>query len=186
MILKMNLMIPISLVGIFTAATALAEMRDTITPAQLNLAYRKASQQDPVRKLVPTKGADPSVVNAPKDLISDSDILCFNGMATLVPKGAVMQIPKNFEVRLKYIPGSKLLSWSEFYAVNRGWITTVEVSRVQAEGNSPIADDTKKQMSKSSNLIVATYQAGPISVLPPKVPVEKTATAENTAKSSKS
>ena len=33
---------------------------------------------------------------------ADSDILCFNGMATLVPKRAVLHIPKNFADRLKY------------------------------------------------------------------------------------
>ena len=66
------------------------------------------------------------------------------------------------------MPGSKLVTWADFYAVNRGWITTVEVCRVQAEGNSPLAEETQKQIGKSANLIVATYQAGPISVLPLK------------------
>lgn len=186
MILKMNLPISIFLTATFTAATAVAEMRDAATHEELVLTYQKAAQNDPVRKLPPSKGVDPSVVNKPKSLIADSDILCFNGMATLVPKRAVLQIPKNLAGRLKYIPGSKLLSWADFYAVNRGWITTVEVSRVQAEGNSPLGEETQKQMTKSSNLIVATYQAGPISVLPPKVSAEKTATVEATAKSPKS
>ena len=53
-----------------------------------------------------------------------------------------------------------------------GWITTVEVSRVQAEGNLALADETAKRIQKSASLIVATYQGGPISVLPLKVPVE--------------
>jgi hypothetical protein len=38
-----------------------------------------------------------------------------------------------------------------------------------------MSEVTQKQISKSANLIVATYQAGPISVLPLKVPVETTA-----------
>jgi hypothetical protein len=186
MIFKMKLSNSIFIIATFTAATAGAEMRDAATHEELVLSYQKAAQNDPAGKLVPTKGVDPSVVNKPKDLIADSDILCFNGMATLVPKRAVLQIPKNLATRLKYIPGSKLLSWADFYAVNRGWITTVEVSRVQAEGNSPLPEETQKKIEKSSNLIVATYQAGPISVLPPKAPVEKTATVETTAKSPKS
>lgn len=185
MIFKMKLPNSIFIIATFTAAIAGAEMRDAVTHEELVLSYQKAAQNDPVRKLVPTKGVDPSVVNKPKDLIADSDILCFNGMATLVPKRAVLQIPKDLASRLKYIPGAKLLSWADFYAANRGWITTVEVSRVQAEGNSPLPEETRKRMEKSSNLIVATYQAGPISVLPPKVPAEKTATAETTAKSPK-
>jgi len=169
--MKFTTIIP--LLGLFAAASSLAEMRDAATHEQLVLSYRKASQEDPARKMTPTKGPDPLLVNPPKDLIGDSDILCFNGMATLVPKRAVLQIPKNMAGRLKYVPGAKLLSWADFYAVNRGWITTMEVSRVQAEGNSPLGEVALKQMSKNANLIVATYQAGPISVLPLKVPAEK-------------
>ena len=51
---------------------------------------------------------------------------------------------------------------------NRGWITTVEVSRVQAEGNLAIAEETRERIGKSMNLVVATYMGGPISVLPLK------------------
>ena len=74
--------------------------------------------------------------------------------------------------RIKYQPGAKLLSWGDFYALNRGWITTVEVSRIQAEGNNPLPEETQKKIVKSGNLMVATYQGGPISVLPLKAPVE--------------
>ncbi len=148
-------------------------MRDSVTREQLVLMYRQASQNDPMRKQVPTKGQDPSVINQPKSLISQSDTLCYNGAVTLVPKRAVLQTPKNLVDRLKYVPGAKLMTWSEFYALNRGWITTVEVTRLQAEGNNSLTAETKKQLVKSGNLIVATFQGGPISVLPLKVPVEK-------------
>ena len=43
-------------------------MRDAATHEQLALAYRKASQENPMRNLQPIKGEDPSVVNRPKDL----------------------------------------------------------------------------------------------------------------------
>ena len=174
----MTSLIVLSLVGALSAATATAraraEMRDAATHEELALQYRKISQEDPTRKLAVAKGPDPSTANPMKSLLGDSEVLCFNGMVTLVPKRAVLQIPKNMAERLKYQPGAKLLSWAEFYALNRGWITTVEVSRVQAAGNSPMAEVTQKQISKSANLIVATYQSGPISVLPLKIPVENT------------
>ncbi len=153
-------------------AEAVEEMRDAATHEQLVVAYRKASQEDPMRRQLPVKGPDPSVVNRPKDLVSDSDILCFNGAVTLVPKQAVMQIPKTMADRLKYVAGAKLMNWGEFYALNRGWITTIEVSRTQAAGTNPISEETQKQMVKSGNLIVATFHGGPISVLPPKVPAD--------------
>ena len=148
-------------------------MRDAVTHEQITGLYREASQNDPMRKQAVSKGPDPSTVNQPKSLIGESDMICFNGAVTLVPKRAVLQIPKNLADRLKYQPGAKLLTWIEFYTLNRAWITPVEVSRTQAEGNIPLAGETKKQLAKSGNLIVATFQGGPISVLPLKVPDEK-------------
>jgi hypothetical protein len=113
------------------------------------------------------------VVNRPKSLLDQSDIICFGNFATLVPKRAILQIPKNLAGRIQIKPGVTIQSWSDFFAANRGWITSVEVSRTQAEGNAPIAEETATRISKSSNLIVATYLGGPISVLPIKVAVDK-------------
>lgn len=173
----MKFLIAVSLFTYATAACGFAAapvMHDAATHEQLSLAYRKASQEEPTRKLKLAKGPDPSAADRPKDLISESDTLCFNGNVTLVPKRAVLQIPKNLADRLKYQPGAKLMSWSQFYALNRGWITTQEVTRPQAEGNAPIAEATQKQILKTGNLVIATYQAGPISVLPLKETAERT------------
>lgn len=164
------------------AATSIAEtttkpvMRDAATHQQLANTLRKVEQLDPMKKLVEAKGVDPSVVNRPKDLLSSSDIICFRGVATLVPKRAILQTPESCKSRMKLEPGSKIVSWADFYAANRGWITTIEVSRVQAEGNKPMAEESLKVMSKSLNLVVAVYQGGPISVLPLKEPAPETAT----------
>jgi hypothetical protein len=149
-------------------------MRDAATHEQLSLALRKADQVDPMKSLPTTKGEDPSLSNRPKDILSDSDIISFRGTATLVPKRAIIQIPKNHADLIKMEPGAKIVSWSEFFAANRGWITTIEVSRVQAEGNQPLAEETLKFMGTCRNLIVATYQGGPISVLPLKEPAAET------------
>ena len=143
-------------------------MRDAATHEQLVIALRKAEQNDPMKKLPVTQGEDPSVVNRSKDIIADSDIISFRGVATLVPKRAVLQIPSSCSERMKLEPGAKIIPWAEFYAANRGWITTVEVSRTQAEGNVPLAEESTKMMTTCRNLVVATYQGGPISVLAPK------------------
>lgn len=156
-----------------------SQMRDAATHDQLSLAYRKASQQDPMRNMQPAKGEDPSVVNRPKDIVSESDVICYNGMATLVPKRAILNMPAAMRDRLKFQPGVQLMGWADFHAQNRGWITTVEVSRVQAEGNEALKEEISDRISKSSSLVVATFMGGPISVLPLKVPVENaTAKAE--------
>jgi hypothetical protein len=159
----------------------MGEMRDASTHEQLVMTYRKAAQQDPMRKMQPAKGVDPSVVNQPKDILSSSDIICYNGMATLVPKRAILNLPVAMQARLKFQPGSKLINWTDFHALNRGWISTMEVSRPQAEGNEAFKEEISTRISKSGNLVVATYKGGPISVLPRKVPVENaTAKTEST------
>lgn len=151
-------------------AAAPPPMRDAATHEQLAQQWREAQQNDPTRKIAPAKGPDPSKVNLPLDLLSQSDILCFGGLATLVPKRAVLLIPEGFAERMKFTPGAKIVSWMDFFAANRGWVMSVEITRVQAEGNEPLAEETRKIMTKSGNLVVATYQGGPISLLPPKVP----------------
>ncbi len=158
-----------------TGYAAVPEMRDATTHEQLVLALRKADQSDPMKNLKPAKGEDPSVVNRPPSLLSSSDIVSFGGLATLVPKHAILQVPATCSGRLKIEPGAKIVSWADFYAANRGWITTVEIGIVQAEGKQPLAEETKKMMSKSRNLIVATYQGGPISLLPPPKAASKPA-----------
>lgn len=145
-------------------------MRDAATHDQIALTMRKADQADPMKKLPVSKGKDPSVENRPKDLISQSDIISYQGVATLVPKSAILRIPKNYRDRIAMQPGAHIVGWADFYAANRGWITTVEVSRTQAEGNLALPDEAHKQITKSGNLVVATFLGGPISVLPLKKP----------------
>ena len=124
---------------------------------------------DPMKSLLPSEGEDPSKKNQPKDLISSSDIISFNGVTTLVPKRAIIQMPEAYEDRLNnHSPGNKVIGWWGFYTLNRGWITTVEVTRVQAEGKESLAEEITEGFTKSRNMIIATYSAGPISMLPLK------------------
>lgn len=173
--------IPVLLTAVLPAALGApprtSVIRDAPTNEQLAKTYRQAQQADPMRNLKPAKGPDPSLVNQPEDLIKRSDILCFGGNATLVPKRAILKVPKHVADRLKFQPGSKLLSWLDFYTLNRGWITTVEVSLEQAEGKKAIAEEISERIGKNSNLVVATFKGGPISVLPLKVS-EETANAK--------
>lgn len=125
--------------------------------------------RDPIKSMIPSEGEDPSVKNKPQDLISSSDAISFNGLTTLVPKRAIIQLPETYADRINnHTPGNKVVGWVEFLTVNRGWVTTVEVSRAQAEGRERLAEELSENLAKSRNLIVATYSSGPISMLPPK------------------
>jgi len=144
-------------------------MRDVATHDQLSQKLRAANNTNPLADLKVAKGEDPTKTK-PGDFASRSDFMSFGGNATIVPKRAILHTPANLEARIKLQPGSKIQNWAEFYTANRGWITTVEVTRAQAEGKVPLAEEIIKRIEKSTAVVVATYQSGPISVLPPKDP----------------
>ncbi|MCB1243531.1 MAG: hypothetical protein AB7I98_20175 [Verrucomicrobiales bacterium] len=156
-------------------------IQDAATHEQLAKALSLVQREDPMKLLKPSEGEDPTKVNQPQDIIASSDILCFRGMATLVPKRAILQIPENYQKRLELQAGAQIRTWAEFYTANRAWIRTVEVDRLQAEGNSPLSEETTKMVDNADSIIVATFKGGPISVLPLKVPeVEGEAVTEST------
>lgn len=152
-------------------------MRDAATHDQLVAKQRGAQQEDPMLKLEVAKGSDPAATPLP-NLLSQSDIVCFGGQATLVPKRAILHLPANMAERTKIQPGARIQGWAEFYAANRGWIMTLEVTRVQAEGKQALDEETSKRLSDSPHLVVATFQGGPISVLPLKVEAPADATKQ--------
>lgn len=169
-------------VVLVTAAGSLATaetpvMRDAATHDELSNTLRVAMNTSPLTEQKPAPGPDPSKVNPSDSLVSQSDFLSFGGRATLVPKQAILHIPANMADRVKLQPGSRIQTWAEFYAMNRGWITTVEVTRIQAGGNQALAEELTGRIGKSSHIVVATYQSGPISVLPLKVPASTEAPA---------
>ncbi|MFK7852375.1 MAG: hypothetical protein AB8D78_15475 [Akkermansiaceae bacterium] len=143
--------------------------RDAATHASLLPEFKKSQIQSPVRKFEPAVGEDATKTNLPSNLIERSDVISFNGTTTLVPKLSIIQIPKKFESRINnHTPGNRIMRWNEFYSLNRGWITVVNVSRIQAEGKEPIDPAIVEIYSKSNNLVIAIYMDGPISILPPK------------------
>ena len=160
--------------------------RDAETHDHIVKKLAVSQKSNPMAKLAESKGEDPSVKNRPQDLISSSDIISYNGYTTLVPKHAIIQIPENYKSRInKHVSGYKVIGWFEFYKLNRGWITTVEVSKDQAEGRKPLNEDLRESFKKNSNMIVATYSTGPISLLPLKEPKEENPKKTETNESEK-
>jgi len=150
-------------------------MRDVPTHDDIVAAARTAKEKNPPPVFTPLEGDDPSVVNRPQDLLSRSDLFSYLGLATLVPKNAVLHSPKELESRGGWKEGSKFVAWVDFYTANRAWIRTVTVSRAQAEGRVPLDEEIVKSFAKEKRLVVATYQEGPISVIRQEDPAAKTA-----------
>lgn len=163
-------------------------IRDAATHDQLSQKLRMEQQKDPIRDVGPPAGkvdSDPSVQTANRDLIKESTVLCYRGRLTLVPKEAVLHLPEKLKDRFEVKPNIVVQSWSDFYRENRGWIRTVEVSREQAMGEVAIPEEIVEAYKLSTSAVIATFNGGPISVLPVKVTEEETNPA-TTAASAKS
>ena len=159
------------------AQTAKPAFRDAATHEQLSQKFRVVSLQNPMKHLPEATGEDPSVASRVGNLLENSDILTFNGLTTLVPKNALVLVPEKFKgVVNSETNGTRIVSWLDFYAQNRGWISTVEVTFAQARGDEPVNPETLAALGKSGNMIVAVLKSGPISVMPPK-PATATETA---------
>jgi|AntRauTorckE6833_2_1112554.scaffolds.fasta_scaffold06324_3 hypothetical protein len=151
--------------------------RDAATSDELMKKYQSVSKENPMKRFTPSTEKGTPAVTKVENLLDKSDVISFNGLTTLVPKRAIIQIPEDYEKRINnHTPGAKIVGWLDFYRLNRGWISTVEVSFAQAKGESPIPPELMKTLSKSGNLVVAVLKTGPISVMPPKV--EETEAAE--------
>lgn len=168
--LRNSLQLSILAIGVLSAHAEPVRIRDAATHEQLSQALRESQQADPMSFLPAAQGEDPAPASRPADLLSESDIISFGGLATLVPKRAILRIPDHLRERIGLHPGARLVGWSEFHALNIAWINTIEVTRTQAEGSEAIGEAGKELLRTSEKLVVATYQRGPISVLPPKPP----------------
>lgn len=113
----------------------------------------------------------------PQSLLARSEVIKRGNVATLVPKRAVLHVPADLRGVLGMPESPQLINWAEFFLQNRSWIRTVEVTRNQAEGGEPLSEELIKSFEDCRQLVVATYQTGPISVLPYVEPEEPTETA---------
>lgn len=118
-----------------------------------------------------------SVPFKPTSLIARSEILKRGNTATLVPKRAVLHVPSSLRGVLGMPENPSLINWPDFLIQNRAWIRTVEVSRAQAEGLAPLSEVMLESFEECRQVVVATYQSGPISVLPYVEPEESSETA---------
>lgn len=146
-------------------------VREAPKHGDLEQAYKDALRNNPMKRLPadPDNKQDPARIAPPSDLIASSDILCHRGKATLVPKRAILVSPEGLANRMKLDKGAQILNWADFFKANRDWIRTVEVTRPQAEGVEPLPETTSEMVKTAKTLVVATFQGGPISVLPLKV-----------------
>jgi hypothetical protein len=148
--------------------SAASTMSEPVSAEELSNRLRYARQNDPIRKLVPpgNPGSDPSKGTHGRDLIAESTILNHGGLMTLVPKRAVLHLPEALESRVGTRDGAELQPWVKFFEVNRSWLHAEPVTRERALGKTPFSAEETKALRSSGKIIIATYEGGPISVLP--------------------
>lgn len=155
------------------------EMREVPTHEQLSNALREAQAMNPLNNFKAVEGEDQTEVYRPESLLATSDIISFNGLTTLVPKRAILALPESFKNRIgSHIEGNRVVQFQEFLHANRGWVMAVEVTRAQAQGREQLSESVMERVGKSTSLMVATFQGGPISVLPLRDPEEGESTDE--------
>ena len=159
-------------------------IRDAATHDKLVNTHKK--QVNPISQLrsatPESSTAATAKVVVPASLKSRSVVLNRAGFATLIPKKAVLHVPSGLDSLMGIKEGDKIINWEEFFRNNRAWIRTIEVTRAQAEGWEGLDPDLRESFKECKQLIVATYQTGPISVLKPDAPVPgdgKTASISN-------
>lgn len=121
-----------------------------------------------LRSAQPPEEAMNSKAYKPESIIARSEVIHRGKLATLVPKRAVLHLPADLRGSVGMPEGVQLISWGDFYKMNRNWIRTLEVTRAQAEGDAALSEEMVESFKESRHLIVATYQTGPISVMPLK------------------
>lgn len=146
------------------------EMRDAPTSAELTERLRASQQADPMKDLQIVDDKDPSEASRPADLMATSEILCYNGLATLVPKGSLLAIPEHLKDRTRFTDGARIVTWQEFFSANRDWLGTSEITLEQASGTQPLGETLVKSLAESRVIQIAVLQQGPISVNPHQPP----------------
>jgi hypothetical protein len=172
--------------GIALVASAAAQqragkqpMRDAATHDQLVELAQKTAEEDkakaPVFRPITPEEAEKNQKKEKRSLLGSSDILCFGGRATLVPKRAIVHVPKSLAGRIGMQEGVQFVTFVDFLTDNRAWIVTTPVTRRQAEGKEPLSESLIKSFEKETRLVIATLENGPISVMPPKAAETPTA-----------
>lgn len=101
----------------------------------------------------------------PVNLLERSEFLSYRGQTTLVPKGALLNVPARYADRVRFSKGTKIIRWPEFLRGNLSWISTYEVNRRQAEAEVPLTEEELESIRKNPQVVVATMSGGPITVL---------------------
>ncbi len=132
-------------------------------PTHAELAKKRADlAQKKVVRIATSK--KPLAKHKKQSLINNSTLLADGSNWTLVPKGAVLNVPARYQDKIVIKPTGKLLEWRKFLRKNQGWLQTYPVSMKEAQGKHKMSDKAVAAYHSIGKVIVATCANGPISV----------------------
>jgi hypothetical protein len=99
------------------------------------------------------------------DLESHSQFIHFGDQTTLVPKGAILNVPKKLRDHIVTAPVGKMVLWNEFLGTYRGAVTFFEVDLQQAAGVKELDAAKYKIACNTDRIVVAVCDHNPISVV---------------------
>lgn len=140
--------------------------RDTSTPEEIEARIR-ASRSTQLTSSESATGETRVIQSQPESVIASSQLLAANGQWTLVPKSAVVHVPKALGSHVVTAPEGTLVPFQEFLLANRSWLSNIEVSIEQASGKDALKPDTVKAWAIQNKIVVATHQGGAISFKTP-------------------
>lgn len=103
------------------------------------------------------------------DLNRTSGFLSDRGVYTLVPKSAVVHVPKGMEVKLQRVEGSRYVSFEQFMRRNCVWVQRMPISVSQATGQVSVDSVRIERMKKLGKVVIAVHKGSPISFHQPTV-----------------
>jgi hypothetical protein len=158
---------PIVFSILLASVASAAPMKDRVTGEELSA--RRIASSSPVSTLDQTGEEAQRVVRSSKESIINQSVIITDGTNwTLVPRGAVLHLPEAHKGKIGGRPVGNLLSWKQFLATNRAWVSAEEVTLRQAEGVHTMDDRRKAFWPKQDKIIVAVHLGGPISVVTPR------------------
>jgi len=106
----------------------------------------------------------PIVTIKKRSLVGMSTLLAARGHWALVPKGAVIHIPKHLKEKIVSKPQGTLQDWPVFLRENAGWIHLFPVDLEIARGNKTVDEKEMKAYKTMGKMVIATSGGYPVSV----------------------
>lgn len=96
---------------------------------------------------------------------SNSIVLFDGDHHTVIPYGAVLNLPEKLRERVVAAPAGSFLLWPSFLKRNEQWLASREVPLEMARGDKEENSRIMRNLTGSPKLLVSVYRGNPISIL---------------------